>query len=657
MNLSPVTQTLQLFIWFLALAEFILALYILLLNVWHPSNRHVGVSLLILAINNFGLGLVVNATDAAQAALPTYLLAATSPAIQPGLLLVAVGLLKPRWLRGRWRVGGWLVYGLFFLPALLTLVDVGLDTRLWYTGLDAEPYAGGYVPLFEYTAGRLSLLIRVLNFYGMPVLTIIPLLYVALRDKEATPLTRRLAWLLLGAQIAGMTIQMGLRGLLGPVERVLITGIVFVLTYAYAGFRQMVSERRWQRGGLQTRLTALILVVTVPILVATVVFVSACAGALIEQVAIQQQEAELLSGLRQFQRVSWMVLAVGVAMLLALAWLTIRQALRPIGRLTETAMAIAAGDLTRTAPVASEDEIGDLARAFNSMTEQLRDLIGGLEQRVAERTRALSVSEKRFRDVVESTADWIWEVDAAGRYTYCSESVVDVLGYTPEEVLGKRPFEFMSPDEAARVGQVFAEIAADKQPIVDLGNRNLTKDGDEVVLLTNGVPILDGEGYLLGYRGVDKDITERKRAEAETQRRLQEMTLLNHITAVITSAVDVTDALRNVCAELACFLRVPQAGFAILNPERTAAEVVADYHPPGGHSAMGVALPVADNPSMAYILEHKAPLAVTDAQTDPLLAPVHEIMRQRNTQSLLIVPIIAGGEVIGTLGFDAFQRE
>jgi hypothetical protein len=78
--------------------------------------------------------------------------------------------------------------------------------------------------------------------------------------------------------------------------------------------------------------------------------------------------------------------------------------------------------------------------------------------------------------------------------------------------------EFMPPDEAVRVGEIFAEIAADRQLIVDLENRNLTKDGDEIVLLTNGVPILDSEGYLLGYRGVDKDITERKRAEAETQR-------------------------------------------------------------------------------------------------------------------------------------------
>ncbi|MEE9615975.1 MAG: GAF domain-containing protein [Anaerolineae bacterium] len=353
-----------------------------------------------------------------------------------------------------------------------------------------------------------------------------------------------------------------------------------------------------------------------------------------------------------FSAVSILILAAGLTM----ALYTAKFILEPIHELGRGAEVIGSGDLDYRLDIKTGDEIERLAAAFNGMADRLANMVNTLEQRVAERTRDLSVSEKRFRDVAESTADWIWEVGAAGHYTYCSESVVDVLGYTPGEVLGKTPFEFMPPDEAARVGQVFAEIAADKQPIVDLENRNLTKDGDEVVLLTNGVPILDSEGYLLGYRGVDKDITERKRAEAETQRHLQEMTLLSQVTTVITSAVDMTDALHNVCAELARFLQVPQAGFAILNPERTAAEVVADYHPPGGHSAMGVALPVAGNPSMAYILEHKVPLAVTDAQTDPLLAPVHEVMRQRNAQSILIVPVIAGGEVIGTLGFDAFQR-
>ena len=389
MNLSPADQILQLVAWFLALAGFILACYVLLLNAWHTANRHLSGLLLILAINNLAVGLMLGATDVTQATLPALLLAAAATIVNPGLLIAVIVLLKPSWLRGRWRWVWWPIYGLIFLPVLLTLLDVGLGTGLWYTGLDAETYTGGFVLLGEYAGGSLSTLIKVLNLYVTSLVTIIPLLYVALRDKEATGLTRRLAWLLLGAQAVVIVIQTGLRSLLVAPIPSLITSFIFSFAYAYAVFQQMISERRLQRGKLQTRLTALTLVITVPILVAVVTFVSNRAGALIEQAVLQQQEAELLSALRHFQRVSWTVLAAGVAMLLALAWLTIRQAFRPIGTLTETAAAIAAGDLTRIAPVEGEDEIGSLARAFNTMTGQLRGLIGSLEQRVADRTREM----------------------------------------------------------------------------------------------------------------------------------------------------------------------------------------------------------------------------------------------------------------------------
>jgi PAS domain S-box-containing protein len=143
--------------------------------------------------------------------------------------------------------------------------------------------------------------------------------------------------------------------------------------------------------------------------------------------------------------------------------------------------------------------------------------------------------------------------------------------------------------------------------------------------------------------------------DVATRRRLQEMTLLQQITTVIASATDMTEALYHVCAELARHLYVPQAGFALFNQQRTAAEVVADYHPPGSPSAVGVVIPVAGNPSMEYVLQHKAPLVAIKAQADPRLAPVHDVMRQRNVQSILIVPVFVGGEVIGTLGLDAFQ--
>jgi PAS domain S-box-containing protein len=114
-----------------------------------------------------------------------------------------------------------------------------------------------------------------------------------------------------------------------------------------------------------------------------------------------------------------------------------------------------------------------------------------------------------------SSQDWIWEVDANGVYTYCSDQILHHLGYSSEEIIGKSPFDFMREDEKARVGLIFEDIIKQKTAIVDLENWNIHKDGTEVCLQTNGYPVFDKNGALTGFIGVDKDITIRKRNELE----------------------------------------------------------------------------------------------------------------------------------------------
>jgi PAS domain S-box-containing protein len=128
-------------------------------------------------------------------------------------------------------------------------------------------------------------------------------------------------------------------------------------------------------------------------------------------------------------------------------------------------------------------------------------------------SKALRESEERLRGILFSMADWVWEVDENGVYTFSSEKGEAFLGSSREEIIGKTPFDFMPADEAKRVGAIFSEIVADKKPIRDLENWNIGKNGERICLLTNAVPILDEQGNLKGYRGVDKDISERKRAE------------------------------------------------------------------------------------------------------------------------------------------------
>ena len=131
---------------------------------------------------------------------------------------------------------------------------------------------------------------------------------------------------------------------------------------------------------------------------------------------------------------------------------------------------------------------------------------------------ALRKSEEKFRALVESSCDWIWEVNHAGRYTYSSPRVLDILGYRPEEVLGKTPFDFMPEKERECIEEAFAEFVVGRAPFSNLDNITLNKDGEEVVLETSGVPILDDQGDLIGYRGIARDVTERKRAELELRK-------------------------------------------------------------------------------------------------------------------------------------------
>ncbi|WP_373018743.1 PAS domain S-box protein [Thiomicrorhabdus sp.] len=140
---------------------------------------------------------------------------------------------------------------------------------------------------------------------------------------------------------------------------------------------------------------------------------------------------------------------------------------------------------------------------------------------------SLRQSEEKFRTLLESTSDWIWEINRQGIYTYVSPQVESLLGYTPQEVLGKSPLEFMPPQEAENAGKEFLKVVEKLQPIQMLENTNTHKDGRLKVLETSGVPYFDADGAFMGYRGIDRDITERKQAELQIQHMAHYDTLTN----------------------------------------------------------------------------------------------------------------------------------
>jgi PAS domain S-box-containing protein len=141
-----------------------------------------------------------------------------------------------------------------------------------------------------------------------------------------------------------------------------------------------------------------------------------------------------------------------------------------------------------------------------------------------EAERALGESEAKYRALIETNADFVWEMDAQGRYTYCSPQMERLWGIRPEEMIGRTPFDRMPPAARERALAAFTGMARDPGGFSGLEVTSLDGWGNLVSLEIGGVPFFGADGSLLGYRGVTRDVTLRKRAEEglrESEERLR----------------------------------------------------------------------------------------------------------------------------------------
>jgi len=284
MNLSSGIQILQLITWLFALVEIILAGYMLVLNVRHSANRHVSLLMALLAVNNIAVGLLVAADSAEQARIPTYLFAAIVYSILPAAAITAVVLLKPAWLAGRRRWPWQICYVALALPLVITAIDAVFGTRLWYTGIDTATYTGGYLLVQDYVSPTLYM--PVIIVYGF-VFGLAPLIvaFSVLRDKHSTPPVRRWAWMIALTTLVAMIVQSALVGMLNPVVRTVLVPLIYAGAYAYIALAQILAERRLQRGLLRNRLTAIFMIIALPVMIVSVMLVDVQARILLQRSA------------------------------------------------------------------------------------------------------------------------------------------------------------------------------------------------------------------------------------------------------------------------------------------------------------------------------------------------------------------------------------
>ncbi|NJN65857.1 MAG: PAS domain S-box protein [Chloroflexaceae bacterium] len=165
----------------------------------------------------------------------------------------------------------------------------------------------------------------------------------------------------------------------------------------------------------------------------------------------------------------------------------------------------------------------------------LRRRVAELEQQQAQQALIEATLREEFRrlnDLLEFSTDWIWEMDANTRFTFVNPKSRDLLGYEPADLVGKTPADISPPEERQRMATVIVPIIRAQQPFRGVETTNIHRDGQTVLVEISGIPLFDQHGTWCGYRGVTRDITERRQMEAALRQReasLNEAQRLAHL--------------------------------------------------------------------------------------------------------------------------------
>lgn len=140
-------------------------------------------------------------------------------------------------------------------------------------------------------------------------------------------------------------------------------------------------------------------------------------------------------------------------------------------------------------------------------------LLRRTDEGIKKQQNYLYESQQRLEQLARHSRSIAWEVDAEGKYTYVSNVVYEVLGYTSEELIGTYFYDLHPLSGRDAFQKAAFEVFARRESFSNLKNQAVTKDGIIIWLMTNGIPILAPDGKLLGYRGNDTDITAWQKAE------------------------------------------------------------------------------------------------------------------------------------------------
>ncbi|SDB10071.1 PAS domain S-box-containing protein [Desulfonatronum thiosulfatophilum] len=296
--------------------------------------------------------------------------------------------------------------------------------------------------------------------------------------------------------------------------------------------------------------------------------------------------------------------------------------------------------------------------------ESDRPAILGVAVDITERKlieEAVRASERRFHQLAEQSRTVIWEVDAQGLFTYVSPLVRKFYGYHPEELVGiKHFFDLIPESDREHCKSQGLRIISLKESIENMESRIQTKDGRILWVLSNGVPLLDENDQVLGFRGADVDITPRKHLEEQIRFKNALQKLIARVSSEFINATstNIADKINAMLRQYGEFLQVDRTFLFQLSPDEQLILKVHEWCAPGVEAINSVFRDavVAELPLLAEAAAKREMLMVRDV--DQLQeGPDKRLLVRQNVRSMLCLPIVKNDRLWGFYGFDAVRAK
>ena len=328
--------------------------------------------------------------------------------------------------------------------------------------------------------------------------------------------------------------------------------------------------------------------------------------------------------------------------LLTSYYLIYRRTLKSISDLQAGTQIVGSGNLEHIIPGKKGDEFGELTGAFNRMTRELKSVTASksdIEKEMSERMRAedaLRTSEEKYRSIVETATEGIWMADPDCRTTFVNKRMAEMIGYSPEEMIGKSAYDFMD-DEAKAIGR--RNLERRRQGLRDnFEQKYIRKDGSTLWAIVSATPLWDKNGRVIATMGMLTDITERKQAEILNN-------ALNNINIAINSSLDLNRIMETATVEATKAIGYSRATVTLRDGDGW----VLKYTFGGPQRPVGFRYSASEVKSISQMISQKKPIILNNTRNNP--AANKEEAKKYDVGSSVIIPLVVNDDVIGLISF------